>query len=60
MTSTFNLAAILIALLLLCVMILRWGMPLNRWLALTFILGAWASAYLTFQLAALTGFVEWR
>jgi len=56
----FNLAAILIALLLLCVMILRWGMPRNRWLAVAFVLGAWASAYITFRVAALAGLVEWQ
>jgi hypothetical protein len=60
MISTFNLAAILIALLVLCVMILRWGMPRNRSLAVAFLLGAWASAYLTFRLAALAGFVDWQ
>jgi hypothetical protein len=60
MTSMFNLAAILIALLVLCVMILRWGMPRHRSLSLAFVLGAWASAYLTFRLGALPGIVDWQ
>jgi hypothetical protein len=59
-TSMFNLPTILIALLLLCIMILRWGMPRNRWLAAPFVLGACVSAYMTVRIAALAGFVEWQ
>jgi hypothetical protein len=39
----FSLAALLIAALMLCVMILRWGMPQNRGLAIAFSVGAWAA-----------------
>jgi hypothetical protein len=41
-------------------MLLRLGMPGNRWLAVAFVLGAWASAYMTFRIASLAGLVEWQ
>ena len=56
----FNLAALLIAALALCVMILRWGMPRKRGLAVAFFLGAWACAYMTFRIVSQAGFVAWR
>ncbi|HEY7384377.1 MAG TPA: hypothetical protein VH743_11970 [Beijerinckiaceae bacterium] len=56
----FNLASLLIAALLLCIMVLRWGMPRRHGLAVAMFLGAWACAYMTFRIVSMAGVVTWQ